>query len=101
MRDFSPSPLDIKYAADSPNATTPRKSRVSPPGTVNRFQCWPSSFETITTPFEPDAQTTDPPWASTATLTPRRFVSIPEVTTFQVCASAEPTKAGANNTGST
>src|SRR5207302_5419068 len=91
MRDFSPSPLDITYAVVALKATIPRKSSASPPVTCRRFQVSPSSVDFRITPFEPEAHTThaETPFAldAGATLTPRRFVSIPLVCTFHHRAS--------------
>src|SRR5256886_4845705 len=68
----------------------PRRSSASPTVTWSRFHVSPSTTDLRITPFEPDAQTTDPgtPLASgvSATLTPRRLVSIPLVCSFHHCA---------------
>src|ERR1700691_6290364 len=64
-----------------------RKSSVSPPATCSRVHSLPVRGDLKITPLEPEAQTTEvgAPLESEkcATLTPRKFVSIPDVCTTQ------------------
>src|SRR5579863_2070269 len=84
MRDLSPGPLLIRYAVVALSARTPRKSRLSAPGTLPDCQVAPPSRVHNQTPPAPLAQAT---FALTA-LIPRREAVVPLVWSTQVWAKA-------------
>src|SRR5580704_2164463 len=76
----------------------PRKSSASPSGMLIRCQVFPLSVDFRITPLEPDAQMTigvvADPRAGATTLTPRRFVSTPDVCTSHIRRSPRPAASG-------